>query len=146
MIYWFTGQPGAGKTVLANKLKEILPNAFRIDGDEMRELFTNKDYSINGRVKNVATAQRIAHYLHNQNHNVIVSLVAPYIDQREEFKTLLGDSIVEFYIHTTEARDRDHWKAEAYVAPKTNFVDIDTTVDTPEQSFEKVKQHINGTV
>jgi adenylylsulfate kinase-like enzyme len=146
MIYWFTGQPGAGKTVLANKLKEILPNAFRIDGDEMRELFTNKDYSINGRVKNVATAQRIAHYLHNQNHDVIVSLVAPYIDQREEFKTLLGDSIVEFYIHTTEARDRDHWKAEAYVAPKTNFVDIDTTLDTPEQSFEKVKQHINGTV
>jgi adenylylsulfate kinase-like enzyme len=146
MIYWFTGQPGAGKTVLANKLKEILPNAFRIDGDEMRELFTNKDYSINGRVKNVATAQRIAHYLHNQNHDVIVSLVAPYIDQREEFKTLLDDSIVEFYIHTTEARDRDHWKAEAYVAPKTNFVDIDTTVDTPEQSFEKVKQHINGTV
>jgi len=146
MIYWFTGQPSAGKTVLANKLKEILPNAFRIDGDEMRELFTNKDYSINGRVKNVATAQRIAHYLHNQNHDVIVSLVAPYIDQREEFKTLLGDSIVEFYIHTTEARDRDHWKAEAYVAPKTNFVDIDTTVDTPEQSFEKVKQHINGTV
>jgi adenylylsulfate kinase-like enzyme len=94
----------------------------------------------------VATAQRIAHYLHNQNHDVIVSLVAPYIDQREEFKTLLDDSIVEFYIHTTEARDRDHWKAEAYVAPKTNFVDIDTTVDTPEQSFEKVKQHINGTV
>ena len=146
MIYWFTGQPAAGKTVLANKLKEILPNAFRIDGDEMRELFTNKDYSINGRVKNVATAQRIAHYLHNQNHDVIVSLVAPYIDQREEFKTLLGDSIVEFYIHTTEARERDHWKAEAYVAPKTNFVVIDTTVDTPEQSFEKVKQHINGTV
>ena len=146
MIYWFTGQPCAGKTILANKLKEAIPNAFRIDGDEMRELFTNKDYSINGRVKNVATAQRIAHYLHNQGHDVIVSLVAPYIDQREDFKTLLGDSIVEFYIHTTEARERDHWKAEAYVVPKTNFVDIDTTVDTPEQSFEKIKQHINGTV
>jgi len=146
MIYWFTGQPAAGKTVLANKLKEVIPNAFRIDGDEMRELFTNKDYSINGRVKNVATAQRIAHYLHNQGHDVIVSLVSPYIDQREDFKTLLGDSIVEFYIHTTEARERDHWKAEAYMAPKTNFVDIDTTVDTPEQSFEKIKQHINGTV
>tara|TARA_R110002094_G_scaffold51652_1_gene63102 strand:+ start:296 stop:505 length:210 start_codon:yes stop_codon:yes gene_type:complete len=47
MIYWFTGQPAHGKTVLANMLKEKLPNAFRIDGDEMRELFTNKDYSIN---------------------------------------------------------------------------------------------------
>ena len=43
MIYWFTGQPGAGKTVLANMLKKELPNAFRIDGDEMRDLFTNKE-------------------------------------------------------------------------------------------------------
>ena len=142
MIYWFTGQPCAGKTILANKLKEVLPNAFRIDGDDLRELTTNKDYSINGRVSNVNTAQKIAHYLHNQGHDVIVSLVAPYIDQREDFKTLLGDSIVEFYVHTTEARERDHWKAEAYVAPKKNFVDIDTTVDTPEQSFEKVLKHI----
>ena len=144
MIYWFTGQPCAGKTILANKLKEALPNAFRIDGDDLRELTTNKDYSINGRVSNVNTAQKIAHYLHNQGQDVIVSLVSPYIDQREDFKTLLGDSIVEFYVHTTEPRERDHWKAEAYVAPKKNFVDIDTTEDTPEQSFEKVKQHIYG--
>ena len=52
MIYWFTGQPGSGKTVLADLLKEkFLPHAYRIDGDEMRELFSNKDYSINGRIK-----------------------------------------------------------------------------------------------
>jgi len=89
MIYWFTGQPAHGKTVLANMLKEKLPNAFRIDGDEMRELFTNKDYTINGRVVNVGTAQKIAHYLNNQGHDVIVSLVAPYVDQREDFKKLM---------------------------------------------------------
>mgnify|MGYP003983813953 CR=1 FL=1 len=138
MIYWFTGQPSHGKTVLANMLKKELPNAFRIDGDEMRDLFTNKDYTINGRVVNVGTAQKIAHYLHNQGHDVIVSLVAPYIDQREDFKTLMGDQIVEFYIHTTEPRERDHFKAVAYVAPQDNFIDIDTTEDTPVQSFEKV--------
>ena len=144
MIYWFTGQPAHGKTVLANKLKEVLPNAFRIDGDEMRELFTNKDYSINGRVVNVGTAQRIAHYLHNQGHDVIVSLVAPYVDQREDFKTLMGDQIIEFYIHTSESRERDHFKAIAYTPPLANFVDIDTTHDTEEQSFEKVLDAING--
>ena len=138
MIYWFTGQPAHGKTVLANMLKEKLPNAFRIDGDVMRELFTNKDYTINGRVINIGTAQRIAHYLHNQGHDVIVSLVAPYIDQREDFKALMGDQIVEFYVHTTESRERDHFKAIAYTPPLANFVDIDTTYDTEEQSFEKV--------
>jgi len=138
MIYWFTGQPSAGKTVLANKLHEVIPEAFRIDGDDMRELFSNKDYSIKGRVENVGTAQRIAHYLHNQGKDVIVSLVSPYIDQRESFKKLLGNNIIEFYVHTTEPRERDHFKAEAYVAPKENFIDIDTTEDTPEESFKKV--------
>ena len=107
MIYWFTGQPAHGKTVLANMLKEKLPNAFRIDGDD-----------------------------------VIVSLVAPYIDQREDFKALMDDEIIEFYVHTSEPRERDHFKAIAYVAPSKNFVDIDTTYDTPEQSFKKIKDAI----
>ena len=144
MIYWFTGQPAHGKTVLADKLKEHLPDAFRIDGDEMRELFTNKDYSIEGRVKNVGTAQRIAQYLNNKGHDVIVSLVAPYVDQREDFKNLMGKDIIEFYVHTTESRERDHFKAIAYVPPTGAFVDINTTVDTPEESFKKVLRAVES--
>ena len=91
MIYWLTGQPGSGKTVLADLLKnKVLPHAYRIDGDEMRELFSNKDYSEEGRRYNIDVAQKIAHYLHNQGKDVIVSLVSPYLDQREEFKNNLG--------------------------------------------------------
>jgi len=143
MIYWFTGQPCAGKTVLADMLKkEHLPNAFRIDGDDMRELFSNKDYSIKGRVENVGTAQRIAHYLHNQGHDVIVSLVSPYIDQREDFKILLGDDIKEIYVHTTEIRERDHFAAIAYVPPYENYIDINTNFDTPIESLKKILSEI----
>jgi adenylylsulfate kinase len=145
MIYWFTGQPCAGKTTLAKKLEEhIVDNVYMIDGDDMRELFSNKDYSIKGRVENVGTAQRIAHYLHNQGHDVIVSLVAPYIDQREDFKKLLGNNIMEFYVHTSEERERDHFKSSAYIAPKENFIDIDTTIDTPDQSLKKILKTIHG--
>lgn len=139
MIYWFTGQPCAGKTILADLLQqEHAPNAFRIDGDDMRELFSNKDYSIKGRVENVGTAQRIAHYLNNQGNDVIVSLIAPYIDQREDFKDLMGDQIIEIYVHTTEPRERDHFKAIAYTPPRNKFIDIDTTLDTPETSLNKI--------
>ena len=146
MIYWFTGQPAHGKTVLADMLQKHIDNSyrtfwkksFRIDGDDMRELFSNKDYTINGRVVNVGTAQKIAHYLHNQGQDVIVSLVAPYIDQREDFKTIMGDDIKEIYVHTSEPRERDHFKAIAYVAPQENFIDIDTTEDTPSKSFGKL--------
>jgi adenylylsulfate kinase-like enzyme len=44
MVYWFTGQPGAGKTSIANSLIEKLPkNTFHVDGDDLREIFNNKD-------------------------------------------------------------------------------------------------------
>ena len=144
MIYWFTGQPCAGKTVLANMLKKEKPGAFRIDGDDMRELFSNKDYSINGRVINVGTAQRIAQYLNNQGKDVIVSLVAPYIDQREDFKALMGDQIIEFYVHTSESRERDHFKTDAYVPPKENFIDIDTTYESPEGTYNIIEHLVFG--
>ena len=56
---WLTGQPGSGKTTLANllfyHLKENSPNKsfFNIDGDDLRDLFQNKDYSREGREKNI---------------------------------------------------------------------------------------------
>ena len=143
MIYWFTGQPAHGKTVLAKALYDALGDQpFMIDGDDMRELFSNKDYSIKGRVENIATAQRISHYLHNQGKDVIVALVSPYIDQREDFKTLLGNNIKEIYVHTSEPRERDHWKAIAYISPQENYINIDTTDDTPEESLQKIINQI----
>lgn len=149
MIYWFTGQPGAGKTVLAELLKVKLESPrnfaykiFRIDGDEMRDLFSNKDYSIKGRIANIDAAQKIAHYLHNQEKDVIVSLVSPYLDQREEFKKILGDQLIEFYIHTNTKRGREQYHVEGYQPPLNNFIDVDTTIDTPEESLNKIIQQI----
>lgn len=143
MIYWFTGQPSHGKTILADLLKEtLLPNAYRVDGDDLRDLFTNKDFSIKGRIMNVDAAQKISHYLHNQGHDVIVSLVSPYIDQREEFKQLIGNNLKEIYIHTSEARERDRFSVKGYQAPLQNFIDIDTTEDAPEQSLQKIINQI----
>lgn len=149
MIYWFTGQPSHGKTVIAELLREHMiyegildDEIFRIDGDEMRELFTNKDYSMGGRVKNIDVAQKIAHYLHNKGKNVIVSLVSPYLDQREEFKAIIGDGMVEFYVHTSEPRERDHFAVKGYQPPVENFVDIDTTEDSPEESLTKVLEWV----
>ena len=149
MIYYFTGQPEHGKTTLGKMLVEHLiekygtENVFHIDGDDIRKLFTNADYTINGRVNNINTANRIAHYLHNHNKHVVVSVVAPYIDQREDFKATLGENIIEFYIHSNEAKTRDKFKAIAYMKPTENYYDIDTTLDTPEQSLNKIKKYID---
>ena len=50
MIYWLTGQPGHGKTVLAKMLHSNRLLDFHIDGDDLRELTNNKNYGIEGRV------------------------------------------------------------------------------------------------
>ncbi len=86
MIFWFTGQPGSGKTTLGKALINKLENAFHIDGDDLRSLSSNVDYSEQGRINNIRTAQSIAMYLDNKGQNVVVSVVAPYKWLREEFK------------------------------------------------------------
>lgn len=146
MIYWFTGQPGSGKTVLANLLKEkYLSHAYRIDGDEMRELFTNKDYSIKGRITNVDAAQKIAHYLHNQGKDVIVSLVSPYLDQREEFKDIMEWQLQEIFVHYNIAeirRGREEYHVMDFQKPIFDYLDVDTTLETPEESLNIIVKKI----
>lgn len=138
MIYWLTGQPGAGKTVLGRMLFENKFLDFHIDGDDLREITNNKNYGIEGRVQNVSTAQKIAHFLHSKGDDVVVSLVSPYIDQREEFKKLLGSEVVEIYVHTIKERGREKYHVEGYQPPIKNFISIDTTYDTPEQSLDRI--------
>ncbi len=147
MIYWMTGQPMAGKTTLAKMLIKFLEDrsgkkVYHVDGDDLRALTLNQDYSRDGRIRNIEGAQKIAHYLHNEGHDVVVSVVSPYQDQREDFKRALKDGIKEIYVYTTEERDRDHFKVSDYEPPVENFIDIDTTQDSPEQSLEKILKGI----
>jgi adenylylsulfate kinase-like enzyme len=140
MIYWFTGQPGAGKTVLAKALQDRLEwmrrDVFHIDGDDLRDLIQNKDYSKEGRTKNIELAQSIAKYLHNKNNDVVVSLVSPYLEIRERFKQDMGADIVEIYVHTTDIRGREQFHVSDYEVPMSNFISIDTTGNTDIESFK----------
>jgi len=146
MIYWFTGQPGSGKTVLARYLHSYLKmKPFMIDGDEIRALFQNKDYSIKGRIANIDAAQKIAHYLHNQGKDVIVSLVSPYIDQREEFKKVMGFALTEILVRYNVAeirRGKEEYHVMDFQKPNYDFIDIDTTTDTPAMSIQKILEHV----
>ena len=140
MIIWLTGQPGSGKTTIA---KEILTTGplcqwFHIDGDDIRELFDNKDYSETGRRKNIELAQQLAQYLNSKGKKVVVSLVSPYKDQRDKFKEKMGDNLVEVYVYTTEVRGRESFFVSDYQQPSENYLDLDTTNDILEESVQKV--------
>ena len=140
MIYWFTGQPGHGKTTLAKALIAHLRaqgiKPFHVDGDDLRALTANADYSRAGREANIRRAQTIAHYLQNQGRTVVVSLVAPYRDIREELKA--SAEVTEVYVHTTEQRGREDRQATDYEAPLENFIDINTTGRSEEDSLNEL--------
>ena len=152
MIYWFTGQPGHGKTVLGKKLHKFLQtekrnwrkDVFHLDGDHLRELTFNKDYSEQGRINNIRNAQMIAEYLHNNGCDVVVSLVAPYRWLREEFKERIGyGNFQEFYVHCSDPRERDHFHVKEYEQPEIEFIDVNTTKDDPQLSFSKIINYLN---
>jgi len=138
MIYWFTGQPGSGKTTICKRILWDKPGVFHIDGDDLRDLFDNKDYSEQGRRKNIELAQQIAEFLHKKGKDVVVSLVSPYKDQRDKFKEKMGQNLFEIYIHTTELRGREDFFVKEYEPPTENFLSIDTTDEFVEESVFKV--------
>ena len=133
MVLWFTGQPGSGKTTLTNRFIEDKLIGFmkiqsvrimHIDGDDLREIVDNKDYSEQGRRENINLAMNITRFMDNKGFIVIVSLVSPYRDQREELK--MERNVAEFYLHTTEIRGKEDYFVDDYEPPLHNFVDMDT--------------------
>jgi len=143
MIYLFTGQPGSGKTTLAKKLQMWLQtdkknwrkSVFHIDGDKLRELFPNTDYTREGREKNIQKAFDIAKYLDSEGVDVVISLVSPYRELREKLKS--DCKVTEIYCHTKKMRGREAFFALDYEPPIQFFVDLDTS-DTTDNTFTKL--------
>ena len=127
MIYYLIGQPHAGKTTLSKLLKQHLypQNIIQIDGDEIRDIFQNKDYSEQGRRKNIQRAQDIAKFLNSKGFDVIMSLVSPYKDLRDELKST--SNVTEVYIHTNDVRGRESFHVENYEKPTEDYISIDTS-------------------
>lgn len=139
---WLTGQPASGKSTLANLLLKKLTKQYgkkiflNIDGDDLRDLFQNKDYSRKGREQNIRLGMSIAAFLINKGYTPIISLVSPYKFLREEFKSKF--KVLEVYLHTTEIRGRENYFVEDYEPPSDNFIDMDTTLKTEEESLNEI--------
>jgi adenylylsulfate kinase-like enzyme len=136
MIYNFIGQSHAGKTTLAKHLKNILETNYivnnlhkkciLVDGDNLKEILNNKDFTEDGRRQSVNQSYNIAKFLDTDTpFDVILSIVSPFLDLRERFKK--EADVIEIYVHTTDIRGRENHHVPYFEAPMRDFIDVDTT-------------------
>lgn len=114
MISLLTGQPGSGKTFLAEQMKrQGLVDAI-VDGDALRAL-GNPGYGREGRQQNIDRAHAIARYLEARGERVAVALVQPYAAQRDMMKWQRG--AFEFYM-AEHYGVREEYHVEDYEPPE----------------------------
>ena len=125
MIYVLYGQPASGKTTLGKLLAQEVNTPFVIDGDEFREMFTNKNYGRAGREENIKNANAVATYLNKkceredwlaiycrhengvtgrpvkEGSDVVMCLVNPYKHLREELTNNNQDKVIEVFLQST---------------------------------------------
>ena len=108
----------------------------------IRDVFQNKDYSEEGRRKNITNAQTLAKFLQHKGYNVVVSLVSPYKDQRDKFKSEMGENLIEIYVHTSNERGREGFHVSNYEAPTEFYIDLDTTNEREIDTFKKLRKDL----
>lgn len=96
-VYWITGLSGAGKTTVGIKLYEYLKstkdNVIRLDGDIMREVFQNKDYSTEGRRVLGYQYARLCKMLSAQGIDVVICCIVMF----DEVRVWNRENIVNYH-------------------------------------------------
>ena len=149
MIYIIYGQPGSGKTTLANYLADCIRHTpsgndpFIIDGDEFREIFSNKIYNRYGRRRNIKKANVVTTNLQKTHagKDVILALVNPYQDLRGELKEEFAGQIVEIMLSCSRSLRKEYHTNEFEKGNPNIIINTDEPLAV---SKEKLKKHILG--
>lgn len=127
-IVWLTGQTGAGKTTIANLLRDKL-SAVVLDGDEMRESISlGATFSRDDRTAHNLRIARLAAVLARQQL-VIVAVIAPFASVRAEIDAL----IQPLWVHVHKRglpTDSEH----PYEIPQDPSLSVNSDTHSPEEN------------
>ncbi len=140
MIYLLYGQPASGKTTIGTMMAKFLGSEFVIDGDDFRDMFSNSSYNKEGRRENIKNANAVATYLNKkQNNDIILCLVNPYKELRDELKNNNLDNVIEICLNTS--RDlRKEFHVKDFELGEPDLI-INTDKD-PKITFNLIKNII----
>lgn len=152
MIIVFYGQPHSGKTTLAEALQEdiflsIGEHVPIIDGDEIREIFQNKDFSTEGRLRNLARISDIATFLATKYPLAIVSAVYPMQAARDYLNSIHGNTYwIELSYYKPRGREKFHVEHfDNYVVTTNNkHLKVNTDEGDIKYCIDKVNDFIDN--
>jgi len=134
-VIWMTGLPCSGKTSIARKLRDFIPDLEVLDGDELREWISAKDFSRQGRIEHNRKVAHLAKILARHNIPVCASLISPYAENRETARKIIGERFIETYIKCSleacEKRDTKDMYKKARNNEIKNFTGISDDYDIP---------------
>ena len=137
-VLWMTGLPCSGKTTIVKELQKDIPNLAMLDGDELREWFSPKDFSKAGRDEHNKRVAHLAKLLLKHGVPSAVSLVSPYKENRDNAREIInsGDQFAECYVKCSvekcEQRDVKGMYAKARRGEIKGFTGIDDPYEAPE--------------
>lgn len=137
-VLWMTGLPCSGKTTIVKELQKDIPNLAMLDGDELREWFSPKDFSKAGRDEHNKKVAHLAKLLLKHGVPSAVSLVSPYKENRDTAREIInsGDQFAECYVKCSvekcEQRDVKGMYAKARKGEIKGFTGIDDPYNAPQ--------------
>ena len=135
-----------------------------IDGDEFRQMFTNKNYGFGGRKKNIRAANAVATYLNkkgknndwmciyvrdekDENHidgitvnsetDVIMSLVNPYEQFRNELKEDNAGQVVEILLKSDRELRKEYHVEDFEVGNPDYTINTDKDI---EETWDQLQE------
>jgi len=161
-ILWFTGLSGSGKSTLANAVNAALFDrgltTYVLDGDNIRHgLCKDLGFSDSDREENIRRISEVSKLFLDAGVLVLTAFVSPFRADRANARALVKENdFIEIYcsadLETCEIRDTKGLYAKArtgqikdftgisspYEAPESPELEINTGVETIENSVERV--------
>jgi adenylylsulfate kinase len=162
-VLWLTGLSGSGKSTLAQMVHDyFLKKGCKVewlDGDKVRSVFPNTGFSKEERDQHIKRIGFAVSLLEKNGVIVIASFISPYREARA-FVRGMCRNFIEVYLSAPdkicEQRDvkglykkarRGEIKnftgiADPYEPPDSCELVVDTSRQTPEKSFEQIKNYL----
>ncbi len=149
-ILWLTGNSGAGKTTLAKGFEKhwndrpadnhpLSRRVLVLDGDEMRSTISEREsLSAEDRRTHNLRVARLAQLMQGKGFLVVVAVIAPFADVREEISDLCSPLWIHIKRNGLSAPDRP------YEIPMHPAYTIDNDILTSEEGLLELLTFMKG--